>query len=79
MRSYDGAEISELVGLYISSVLGKVYRAQNVNLYRDDGLSCLHKISGPAPDKIRKDIIRTFREKLGWKITTATNLKIVIS
>ena len=60
MGSYDGAEICELVGLYILSFLGKVYGIQNVGLYRDDGLACLHKISGPASDKIRKDMIRHF-------------------
>ena len=77
MGSYDGAEICELVGLYILSFLGKVYGIQNVGLYRDDGLACLHKISGPASDKIRKDIIRTFRENFGLKITITTNLKTV--
>ena len=74
MGSYDGAEICELVGLYILSFLGKVYGIQNVGLYRDDGLACLHKISGPASDKIRKDMIRPFRENLGLKITITTNL-----
>ena len=44
----DGAEICELVGLYILSFLGKVYEIQNVSVYWDDGLTCLHKISGPA-------------------------------
>ena len=77
MGSYDGAEICELVGLYISSILGKVCGIQNVGLYRDDGLACLEKISGPATDKIRKDIIRTFRENFGLKITITTNLKTV--
>ena len=60
MGSYDGAEFCELVGFYILSVLGKVYGIQNVGLYRDDALACLHKISGPASDKIRKDMIRHF-------------------
>ena len=71
--SYDGAEICELVGLYILSIFGKAYGIQNVGLYRDDGLSCLHKIDGPASDKIQKDIIRTFRENFGLKITITTN------
>ena len=74
MGSYDGAEICEFVGLYI---LGRVNGIQNVGLYRDDGLACLHKISGPALDKIRKDMIRTFRENFGLKITITTNLKTV--
>ena len=52
----DGAEICELVGSYILSFLGKVCGIQSVGLYRDDGLACLHMISGPASDKILKDI-----------------------
>ena len=44
MSSYDGAEICELLGLYILSILGKIYGVQNVGLYRDDGLACLDKI-----------------------------------
>ena len=77
MGSDDGAEICELVGMYILSILGKVYGIQNVRLYRDDGLVCLHKISRPASDKIGKDIIRAFRENFGLKITIIANLKMV--
>ena len=77
MGSYDGAEICELVGLYILSFLGKVYGIQNVGFYRDDGLACLCNISGPASDKTRKDMIRTFWENFGLKITITTNLKTV--
>ena len=77
MGSYDRAEICNLFGLYISSFLGKVYGIQNVSFYRDDGLACLCKISGPASDKTRKDMIRTFWENSGLKITITTNLKTV--
>ena len=41
------------------------------------GLACLRKISRPASDKIWKDMIRTFRENSGLKITITTNLKTV--
>ena len=74
MGSYNGTEICELIGLYILSFLGEVYEIQNVGLYRDDGLACLRKISGPASDKIRKDMIRTFLENFDLKITITTNL-----
>ena len=76
MGSYDGAEICKLVGLYVLSILGKVCGIQNVVLYRNDGLACLHMISESASDKIRKDIIRTFRENFGLKITITTNFKM---
>ena len=77
MGSYDGAEICELLGLYILSIFGKVYGIQNVGLYWDDGFSCLDKVGGPGSDKIQKDIIRTFRENFGLKITITTNLTTV--
>ena len=63
--------------MYILSFLGKVYGIQNIGFYRDDGLACLRKISRPASDKIWKDMIRTFWENSGLKITITTNLKIV--
>ena len=65
------------MGLYILSTLGKVYRIQNVGFYRDNGLACLHKISGSTSDEIQKDMIRTFQENFGLKITITTNLKTV--
>ena len=77
MGSYDGAENCKLVGLYILSILGKIYGIQNVCLYQDGGLACLHIISGSASGKIRKDIIRTFRENFSVKTTITTNVKTV--
>ena len=56
MGCYDGAEICELVSLYILSFLGKVYGIQNVGLYRDDDLACLHKISGHLVDIYDQEI-----------------------
>ena len=63
--------------MYILSFLGKVYGIQNIGLHWDDGLACLHKISGPASDKIWKDMIRTFRQNFSLEITITTNLKTV--
>ena len=37
MGSYDGAEICELVGLFILNHLGKSFGKENIGLYRDDG------------------------------------------
>ena len=78
MGSYDSGESCELVSSYILSFFGKVYEIQNVGVYRDDGITCLRNISGPASDKIWKDMIRTFWENSGClKITITTNLKPV--
>ena len=72
-RSYVGAYICELADLYISSILGKMYGIQNIGLYRDV-LACLRKIRKLRNNKIPKDIIRTFRENFGLKITIMTYL-----
>ena len=41
MGSFDGAEVCELVGLYLLSQLQHL--AMNVGLYRDDGLAITNK------------------------------------
>ena len=76
MGSYDGAEVCELVGLFILNGLGNTYGKENIGLYRDDGLAVFKNITGPQADRIRKDITRHFKTH-GLNITIQTNLKIV--
>ena len=76
MGSYDGAEVCELVGLYILNRLSEKYDKESTGLYRDDGLAVFSNINGPQADRIKKDIKRIFVE-LGLKIEIKTNLKIV--
>ena len=72
MGTYDGAEVCELVGLYLLSKLAPLVSTKNVGLYRGDGLPVIHR-AGPIMDKIRKDIIALFKsERLS--ITIDTNL-----
>ena len=54
MGSFDGAEICELVGLYILHLLGDQLGVDNVDLYRDDGLARFHGMDGPTSDRVRK-------------------------
>lgn len=75
MGSYDGAEICELVGLFILSKL-RVRFGTKIGLYRDDGLAAINTTSGRLADKTRKDLIRIFGD-LGLKITAEANLKRV--
>ena len=73
MGSYDGAEVCELIGIYIQSLLTNILSKDNMGLYRDDGLFILRKINKQQPDKIRKKIISIFK-KINFKIEIVTNL-----
>ena len=77
MGSFDGAELCELVGLFVLYRLSEKYGITTSGLYRDDGLCCFKNISGPQSEKIRKDLIKLFREEFNLKITIDTNLKVV--
>ena len=67
----------DLTGLYILSKIKSVFENQNdVGLYRDDGLRILRNLSGPQIERVRKEIIKIFKE-CGLSITTKTNLKVV--
>ena len=73
MGSYDGAETCELVGLYLLNKLTKIIPANQLGLYRDDGLSIIPRANGPKMDKLRKYITKNFKNE-GLKITCETNL-----
>ena len=65
MGSYDGAEICELVCLFILESIAKRFGKENVGLCRDDELTWL-------ADWARKNVIKIF-EDLGLKITAPSN------
>ncbi|KAJ8046824.1 hypothetical protein HOLleu_05625 [Holothuria leucospilota] len=75
MGAYDGAEIAELVGLYILQTIKTELTNINAGLYSDDGLAVI-KGTGRTVDKVRKDITKIF-QSLGLKITVQANLKNV--
>ena len=77
MGSFDGAELCELVDLYILYILGEKYGKHRIDLYRDDGLACFEHTSRPQADRIRKNFIRIFKEDFGLSITCESNLKAV--
>ena len=56
MGSYDGAEVCELVGLLILHKLGNLYQANDIGLYRDDGLSVFNNVNGSQAERIKKNI-----------------------
>ena len=75
MGSYDGAEICELVGLFILNHLGKKFGKKNIGLYRHDGLAIIKNRSAPE-NKTRKELHKVF-EQFGLKITAESNLHVV--
>ena len=74
MGSFNGAEICKLVGLYIQSKLEKILPKSNFGLYRDDELALLRSLNRQQTDKVRKIIIRVFKN-IGLSLGIETNLK----
>ena len=62
MGANDGAEICELVGLYILSLIKDRFPELNLGLYRDDGLATHRRLPGPETDRIRKGLISLFKD-----------------
>ena len=69
MGSHDGAEVCELVGLYLLHQMREKFPLVDFGLYRDDGLGCYKKLPGPVMERTRKEIIQLFK---------ANNLSITI-
>ena len=57
MGAFDGAEICELVGTYLLSLIGEKYNKDDVGLYRDDGLAIFKDTSGPQNERIKKNTV----------------------
>ena len=73
MGSYDGAQVTDLVGLYILYLLKKEIPEIDFGLYRDYGLGIHRRIPATKLNMIKKKIKAIF-ERLGLKITMETNL-----
>ena len=73
--SFDGAEVCELVRLFLLSKLRDLINNESIGLYRDDGLAVVHDYCEPQMDRLRKRIIDVFKE-FGFKITISINLII---
>lgn len=73
--SFDGAEVSELMGLFILNKIIKIVHIDNHDLYRADGLIIVPD-NRKANDKIRKMLFKLFHD-LKFKVTVTMNKKIV--
>ena len=75
MGSYDGAEVRELVGLYILDILTKEFGHDKIALYRDGGLGCFQNLSGPESEKVKKKLRKIFKQ-IELSITVECSLQI---
>ena len=71
--SYDGAEICELVGLFLLSQLAQLNI--NVGIYRDDGL-CVVRLTNRQSENLKKQLCQLFQQ-FGLTITIEANKKVV--
>lgn len=76
MGSNDGAEVCELVGIFLLSLIASKYPIQHTGLYRDDGLAVIRSRNGRQADQYRKDVTEIMKAN-GLKLDVKCNLKIV--
>ena len=76
MGSNDGAEICELVGIYLLYLISQKYPMNDTGLYRDDGLAIVRSNSGRQADQYRKTVTKIMKDN-GLRVVVKCNLKIV--
>ena len=77
MGAPDGAEVCELVGLYILKEVKARFPELDFGLYRDDGLASHRRIGGRRMEEIRQGLHQLFRSH-GLRITIEPpNLMVV--
>ena len=69
MGSYDGAEICELIGTFMLSLIGNKYNPNNTGVYRDDRLAVFKNTSGSQSEKIKKTFQKMSKNKGFTKYT----------
>ena len=73
MKSCDGAEIFEMVGLFLLHHLSQLIGKDNIGLHRDDGLAILDNAFGSSSERARKRLIALFRDH-GLKVIRKCSL-----
>ena len=76
MGACDGAEVCELISIFLLNLIRRQYDAKNIVLYRDDGLSILENCSGPQIEKIKKHLPKVFKNN-GLDVIIEFNMKVV--
>ena len=76
MGGYDGAEVCELIGIFLLNLLGRQYDTKYIGLYRYDELSIFKNCSGPQMEKIKKHLQKIFKNN-GLDVIIECNVKVV--
>ena len=76
MGAYDGAEMCELIGIFLLRELNIHIDQSYHGIYRDDGLIVLENSTPRQGDIMRKKITKLFKD-FGFEITITSNMKIV--
>ena len=58
IRSYDEAEVWELISFFMLSLIGNKYNPNNIGLYRDDELAVFKNTSGWQSKKKKKEFFK---------------------
>ena len=77
MGSFGRAYICEVVGLYILHKLEEKYGKERISLYRDGSLACFENASRPKIERIKKSLIKLFKNEFNLNIVSEINLKFV--
>ena len=78
MGAFDGAEVAELIGLYMLDLVVNVHQVlprNSFGLYRDDILGIVRG-SGPIIERVKKKIVDIFKKE-GLQITAEANTRRV--
>ena len=76
MGTCDGAEVCELISIFLLNLIRRQYDVKNIVLYRDDGLSIFENCSGPQIEKIKKHLPKVFKNN-GLDVIIEFNMKVV--
>ena len=76
MGACDGAEVCELVGIFMLNKISEKCIKNDEGLYRDDGLAVFKNISGPELECIKKNFQSLFK-KYRLEIITECSKKVV--
>ena len=63
MGAYDEADVCELIGIFMLSLLSKHIIMNHIGMYRHDSLTILKNTSGPEAKKLKKKFQKLSKKK----------------